>query len=350
MGANENSKLHPTNHAKTGDGKDQVETNPAPTKPSVFTIETLSDDGERVGPEKNGRYNPAHPDARRLGFSIDPTDTEPTVQQMELLHGLADYEHAIRELYLECKKPDPATFKSKFVELFGLSQLILEGHVKEKATADGKKEKDRGKTLPPDAAKKEIEALTQALIDDAAPIVKNRHLGDLAAAASRYIPILLAAFVGLRLLAPTDSANAFWKLLPVQSAPTGFAITLWDLLSIDAITASNFMLLWVGAFVGVCLSYAIRTHQFTLNDLTRTDADYFSPGNRLLLAGAFSTVLAYLAMVGLGDVMIGTASLKSLGSDAMVAVVAGVIFGIFEYKLTATVAARTGGLYPADTK
>ncbi len=132
----------------------------------------------------------------------------------------------------------------------------------------------------------------------------------------------------------------------LRAGSDAFGTTLSDQFSIQPLTASNFMLLWVGVFFGVCLSYAVRTQQFTLSDLTRPSADYFSPRNRLLLAGAFVMLLAYLSMVGLGDIKIGELSLQAIASNPMVALTAGAILGLFEYKLTGVVAGRTGALLP----
>lgn len=249
---------------------------------------------------------------------------------MALCRGLADYEHAIREIYLEGPEPNDSKFKDRFIAVFGLSQLILEGHVTEIET-DGKREKHVGKSLPLEVAKKEIELLHQDLIDDEAFRVKNKNLATLTYEALKLSPFFLVAYVVLRMLVPTEAM-------------------LWDQLAIQPLTASNFMLLWVGVFLGVCLSYAIRTQQFTLTDLTRPSADYFSPRNRLLLAGALVTLLAYLSMVGLGDIKIGEISLQGIASNPMVALTAGAILGLFEYKLTGLVAGRAAALLPADKK
>lgn len=305
-------------------------------KASVFTIELLSETGDPIQPADSGCYRPEHPQARRLSISINPTDTEPTEEQMELCRGLTDYEHAIREIYLDGAQgaqPDVSKFKEKFVAVFGLSQLILEGHVTEPIGVDGKKKKHAGKTLPLNVAKKEIALLHQDLIDDEAPRVKNNNFLSLQREAMKLAVFFVLAYVVLRMLVPTEVGT-----------------TLSHQFSIQPLTASNFMLLWIGAFVGVCLSYAVRTQKFTLTDLTRPSADYFWPQNRLLLAGAFATVLAYLAMVGLGEVTIGEISLKGIASNPMVALTAGAIMGLFEYKLTGLVAGRAGALLPGDTK
>lgn len=335
MGANESHALHLTKHPKHVDVEKTGETKTQELKGSAFEIQIFDEADNDIKPDKTtGCYDPARKEARRLVFSITPNDTDPTAQQMEFCRSLEAYQHAIRELYLEPKKPrkpDERMFKAKFVELFYLSQLILEGHVTV-GTEDGKPKKKVGKTLAPDVAKKEIELLYEALIDDEAPNVKNQQFKSLRDEALKLLPIFLVAYAVLRLLVPTK-----------------FGASLWDQFAIQPLTASNFMLLWVGVFVGVCLSYAIRTQQFTLTDLTRPSADYFSPRNRLLLAGALVTVLAYLSMVGLGDIKIGELSLQGIASNPMVALTAGAIMGLFEYKLTGLVAGRAGALLPADT-
>lgn len=335
MGANESHALALTKHPKQGDVEKKDETKTQELKASAFEIQIFDEAGNDIKPDKTGCYDPARKAARRLVFSVTPNDTDPTAQQMEFCRSLEAYQHAIREIYLEPKKPrkpNELTFKEKFVELFYLSQLILEGHVTV-VTEHGKQKKKAGRTLAPDVAKKEIELLYQALIDDEAPYVKNQQFKSLRDEALKLLPFFLVAYAVLRLLDPTK-----------------FGAMLWEQFEIQAFTASNFMLLWVGVFVGVCLSYAIRTQQFTLTDLTRPSADYFSPRNRLLLAGALVTVLAYLSMVGLGDIKIGELSLQGIASNPMVALTAGAIMGLFEYKLTGLVAGRAGALLPADTR
>lgn len=333
MGAPASNALLLTNDPKHVDVSKTDDTKSPRVKASAFEIQIFDEADNDIKPdETNGCYDPARKEARCLVFSIAPTDTEPTAEQMEFCRSLEDYQHAIREIYLEAERPDERKFKAKFVELFYLSQLILEGHVTV-VTMDGKQQKKVGKTLAPEVAKKEIELLNQALIDDEAPNVKNKQLKSLVGEALNLLPFFLVAYVVFRMLVPTQTG-----------------IGLWDQFSIRPLTASNFMLLWVGAFVGVCLSYAIRTQQFTLTDLTRPSADYFSPRNRLLLAGAFVMLLAYLSMVGLGDIKIGELSLQGIASDPMVALTAGAILGLFEYKLTGVVAGRTGALFPADKK
>jgi hypothetical protein len=121
-------------------------------------------------------------------------------------------------------------------------------------------------------------------------------------------------------------------------------------LGIEASTAANFMLLWVGTFVGVCLSYAIRTHVFTLSDLTRANSDYLAPEIRLLLTGSFATLLALAAFAGFADLTIGSVHAKDIASKPMLAFVVGAIIGISEQKLSGTVEAKLGSLFPGSSK
>ncbi len=155
-------------------GSEQEQAKAQQQKVSVFTIKLLDEAAAPIPPAASGCYKPEHPQARRLLFSIAPTDAEPTAEQMELCRGLADYEHAIREIYLEGAERNEAKFKDRFIGVFGLSQLILEGHVTE-IDFNGKKQKNVGKTLPLEVAKKEIELLHQDLIDDEAPRREEQH-------------------------------------------------------------------------------------------------------------------------------------------------------------------------------
>ena len=196
---------------------------------------------------------------------------------------------------------------------------------------DGKKE--IGNRLSDDAAKAEVAAIANDLIDDEAPRIKNGHLRELARCAVKLTIPFLASYVVLTL----------------------FAKELTDLLlklNIVPVVAANFMLLWVGTFVGVCLSYAIRTHVFSLADLTRTDKDYLAPQIRLILAGGFAMVIALLCIVGLGDIEFGTVKLSNLGMKPvpMLAFVLGAVLGISEQKLSGTIEKRVGDLFGGVTK
>ena len=97
--------------------------------------------------------------------------------------------------------------------------------------------------------------------------------------------------------------------------------------------------------ISVCLSHAFRTTTFSLADLTRTDSDHLSPQLRLLITGTLAVILVLMAVLGLGDVTIGNASIAKAAALPMLAFVVGAILGIGEQKLSGTVGTRAGELF-----
>jgi hypothetical protein len=108
---------------------------------------------------------------------------------------------------------------------------------------------------------------------------------------------------------------------------------LLQLLGVDGNVLANFMLLWIGCFIGVCLSYAFRTVAPTLADLITPDDDYLRPRIRLLFAATLTMLLALLSLVGLVDIQIGTYTLSQVASNATLAFVVGAICGFSELAL-----------------
>jgi type IV secretory pathway VirB2 component (pilin) len=140
-------------------------------------------------------------------------------------------------------------------------------------------------------------------------------------------------------------------LMHFASTKDAWFIEYLGRLRIDAEIAADFMLLWVGTFVGVCLlSYAIRTHEVTVAALTRTDEDHLMPQIRLVLTGALATLLAVIAMIDLGDVAIGSAKLSQIVTKATLAFLLGAMFGISEQKLSKTVLKRVDNIIGGATK
>jgi hypothetical protein len=254
----------------------------------------------------------------------------PTTVDMESKRDLERIEHAIGVLYPDGDDGSELKFRPYFVRLFYLSQLILEGDVdKDK---DGNKLPK--KRLSPDAAKAEIAALGGDLIDDEAPRVKNRRLHALLKSAGALCAFFLAAYFVLSLSAENSALVYFLKTL-----------------KIEADVAPNYMLLWVGAFLGVCLSYAIRTHTFTVIDLTRDQTDdYLAPQYRLLLTGTFAMLLAMIAVVGLGEVEFGAIKLSAIATNPELALGIGVILGSSEKTLSGRVKKHAGSLFAEKGK
>lgn len=294
-----------------------------------FTIGVTDADGNSLP-----AGDPCTKEARGIDFDVHIVkDGEPSAADMEFYRDLTKIEHALVTLYPAGDTEAETRFRPQFVRLFHLARLVLEGDVNK--APDGTI--TVGKRLSPDAAKAEIAALAADIIEDEAPRIKNTHLRQLAAwAGALALPFVLAYAV--LLLWGQAGGSAPWLAGALAR------------LKIEAVPAANFMLLWVGCFVGVCLSYTIRTHSFSLTDLTRTDADYLAPAARLLMTGAFAMLLALFAVVGLGEVAFGASKLSDIATQPMLAFVVGAVLGISEQKLSGTVEKRAGDLFGGATK
>ncbi len=305
----------------------------APSRNHPFRIGVADREGKEIGPDSNGFSDPSDRQARNLVFDIDLSLSEngPTTTEMALYCELGKLEHTLNELYPASDPASEAKFRPHFVRLFYLSQLVLEGD----PTRDSNGRKKSGNRLSVDAAKAEIASIGEDLINDEAPRIKNGHLRELAKQAGKFLVPFLLAYVVLTLFASSKNSEFLAYLTRLH---------------IDAGVAANFMLLWVGTLVGVCLSYALRTHEVSVSDLTRTDDDHLSPEIRLLLTGALATLLMLIALIGLGDVTIGGYSISNIDHNPTLAVVLGAIFGISEQKLSKTVLKRVENLFGGATK
>lgn len=301
-----------------------AETAAAPSTRSAFTLRVADAKGHTIDPGAQVLYDPCAKEACELVFDVCITpESSPDANDLVLYHRLEKIGHALRELYLTGSTPREDKFRPHFVRLFYLAQLALEGDV----SLGTDKKKQVGGRLSPEAARLEIDALEADLIEDEAPRLKNARLTHLASSAVGLAIAFLVAYVLLRSL----PAN-------------GPVVALLGELGVQRDVAANFMLLWVGTFVGVCLSYAIRTHAFGIAELTCDNPDFLQPNVRLLLTGTFAALLALVALAGLGDVEIGTLKLSDAGLSPMNAFVIGAVLGLSEKKLMGTVQARLGGL------
>ncbi|HSN28086.1 MAG TPA: hypothetical protein VLT45_17480 [Kofleriaceae bacterium] len=316
----------------SGDGKSVRSLAPAPDKPDAascvaFEIKVADAQGREIG------TNPSKREARQLIFRVHP-EAKPTAEDFGFYRDLEEIRHALDAVYPESDAATESKFRPYFVRVFYLAKLILEGHTHDgKLVAEPGKQEGTKPRLDTATARAEIDRVRTELVDDEASRLKNAHLRELGLWTARFSFIAVLAYVVLRLFATTPNRT-------VQS--------LLDRLLVDAHYAAAFMILWVGTFVGVCLSYAIRTPTFTLRDLTQSDEDYLAPQARLLLAGAFATVLALVAVIGLGDVSIGTFAISKLGADPMIAFITGAVCGIGEQKLSSEVGSRVRGVFERD--
>jgi hypothetical protein len=177
----------------------------------------------------------------------------------------------------------------------------------------------------------EVERIEKDLIADAGPAVKNRYLSNLAATAAA----LSLPFIAVYMVVSLSPSHALAEHL--------------DKLQIVPGVMGNFMLLWVGCFIGVCLSYALRTTNPTLADLTTPAKDFLRPASRLMFAGTLTMLLALFAILSIIDLKIGGLALSDIRSNAMLAFVVGAICGISELALPDTVGKRATAIVASAT-
>lgn len=335
------SELPPTGtpeaRAAKGDSKETPQTaaqspDTPPAPRSAFTLLVADKNGRGLPPDPgpNDVPDPSDPNACELVFDIAiETGSSPDTTDLALYRQLEKIGHALRELYLTPQPPQEDKFRPYFVRLFYVAQLALEGDV----SLDADKKKKVGGRLSTEAARAEIAALEKDLIEDEAPRLKNTRLAKLASSALSLSVVFLTGYVLLMLL-----------------PKSGDVVRLLGSLGVERNVLSYFMLLWVGCFVGVCLSYAMRTHDFGIAELTCDNPDFLAPHVRLLLTGTFAAVLAMVAIAGLGDVELGSLKLSDIKTDPTKAFLLGAILGLGEQKLMGTVQARLGGFFPGQAE
>jgi|KBSMisStandDraft_5_1062788.scaffolds.fasta_scaffold117916_4 hypothetical protein len=251
---------------------------------------------------------PTADDAVSLSFQIDGTVTSPPQDQLELKRDIERTLDALTRLYL--KDGQKAKFRPYYVQLAALAVLGL-----------------AGPNASPEIARKALDSLTGQLIDDEGARIKNGHIRRLGALAALFSVPCLVAYVILRAIDPAGHVGDFLLSLGV-----------------DATALSSFMLLWVGCFLGVVLSYGVRTTTMTLSDLVNVDADRLLPGIRLLFAGAFTAVLGILLVLGVVEIKVGSLSSHDLVHSPMVAFLIGTLCGVSELTLPGAVAKKASDL------
>lgn len=269
-----------------------------PRKPlGAFRIWTVDDNGNWVSTPKKADEkvapDPAADAAVEIYFS--PTG-HPTDDQSRLYDDVTSVLDVVRRLYLDTgSRPNKAKFRAYYVRIFRLAQVGLEG------------------TDPsPKQAKGALEALKGSLLDDEGLNVKTRNLSALGETA---------------LMLSLPLASVYFVLLVVGH---GELERLLASLQISRVAMANVMLLWIGCFVGVCLSYGVRTSTLTLADLVNPGPDRLSPGMRLLFIGALTMFFGMLFMKKIVEVKIGGYSTSDIGTDPAMAFIVGTLFGLGE--------------------
>jgi hypothetical protein len=258
--------------------------------------------------------NPSDENAVDIYFGVSSgTAQPPPKDQSDLQADIAKVLRAVQLTYRRAKSTErsKAQFRIYYMRLFRLAQLGLEGS-----------------SAAPDVASGALKAVTADLIDDEAGRVKNGHLMRLGSAAAVLAIPFLILYLVLRNTLPQSTFGLFIASLGIQP-----------------VVMANFMLLWVGCFVGVWLSYGIRTSVFTLPDLTVTDSDRLVPAIRLLFAGTLSMILGIGFILGLVEIKLGANSVTDFSTKPMLAFLVGAFCGVSELLLPTAVAKRASDLF-----
>jgi hypothetical protein len=258
----------------------------------------------------NGNYGPpplppGDPKSVSLFYETNTTIQSPPQDQLNLKRDLDRALHAITRLFITTRQQE-SKFRPYYVQILNLARLGLVGP-----------------NASPEVARPALASMTSELIDSEGPAVKNGHMKRLAATAVGLAVPCLILYTGLRL-----------------GARNPWIVDVLRPLSIDARQLSSFMMLWVGCFTGVVLSYGSRTTTMTLEDLIILDADFLLPVTRHLFAGTLTMVLGILLCLGVFEVKVAGMSSKQLIADPMIAYLIGALSGMSELLLPGAVAKR----------
>jgi hypothetical protein len=255
--------------------------------------------------------DPSRPEAFDIYFGVKQSIKDPPPKdQVDLQDKVQRILRTVQLLYsgTDAKSErNQIQFRSYYVRLYRLAQLGLEGAI-----------------VSPDIATAALATATSDLIDDEAVNVKRTHLRILGCNAAIASAGCLLLYVLLRL------TSSYWTTINRFLASMGIQSSL----------LANFMLLLMGCFLGVWLSYGIRTTTFTLNDLTVTDSDRLTPVIRLIFAGSLTVILGIVFTIPLVEITIGKMPVTNIATYPMLAFVVGCFCGVSELALPSAVSKR----------
>ena len=262
-----------------------------------------------VGDKPTTPPDPFDAAAVNIYFGIGSDAPQPIPKaQTDVKDGVEAVLRALQQLYLgnSASSDDRQKFRSYYVRLFSLAQLGCEGD-----------------NAQPEIAVAALGVVTSDLIGDEAGKVKSQHLKRLGRLGLTFSVPFLILYVLLRAAGRgLLFANGF------------------DTLGIQPLVLANFMLLWVGCFLGVWLSYLIRTQKFTLADLTQTDDDALQPAVRLIFAGCLTMMLGIILVYPFLEISIGDIPVTRIGDAPMMAFLVGTFCGVSELALPALIGKR----------
>lgn len=272
----------------------------------------LTRDGSGKPPPADEAPDPNQKDAVEIGFGLRPSADMPPRKQLELQTAVDKVLRVIQRIYADPARGRSAAFRMYYVRLFNVARIGLEGM-----------------TPSPELAQLELAKITADLLDDEGGNFKNAHMRTLGKYAARYslLPLLVYALVSL------FPGNALRDMLAA--------------LRVDTDWLASFCMLWVGCFNGVWLSYGIRKTRITLSDMLVGDEDRMQPQIRLLFAASLASAIGLTFALGIVDVELGPMALSDITSSPALAFLVGLLLGVSELALPASVGNRASSLAAA---
>lgn len=290
-------------------------TEPAEAAPSTsvqkgaYWVWVTNASGQPIGlptkDNKDAQPDPGRADAVDIFFGVLASPDPPPKDQFELQINIDKVLRTCQRLYLRKKPEQLAKFRSYFTRLFRIAQLGLQGQ-----------------NPAPLVAAFELNSITSDLLDDEAAAIKTGYMVTLGRYALMYSIPMLSLYALLRLL------------------PESVLVSALTALHVNVELFACFLLLWVGCFLGVWLSYGIRKSKFSLVDLTTGDDDRLAPHIRLLFAGMLTMLIGILFALGLVQLSIGSVSVTDITQSPMLAFIVGAFCGISELALPASLGKR----------
>lgn len=257
--------------------------------------------------------NATDPKARTLSFEIDPKLVDAPKDQMTLKGSVELALTAIRRLYPGAE--NEPTFRRYFVQIAGAAQVGL-----------------AGMSAHPDVATQALSSTVADLIDTEGARIKNGHLRDLAQSAWTLSWPLLTVYLIARGVVGVDPKSLVYQ---------------WLLgLDVHPLAVSCFMVMLVGCFLGVVLSYAARTTVMGLTDIVSPDTDQLRPVVRLAVSGGWTVLVGYLLSLEIVVLKFGPASSQEFVDKPMLAFLIGAICGLTNLTLPGSVMKKVSDLLP----
>jgi hypothetical protein len=253
--------------------------------------------------------NPEDPAVVDIYYVLEDSPELPPKEQVDLQLNIDKLLRAVQRLYMKTTPAQENKFRIYYVRLFRIAQLGLEGD-----------------NAVPEVATGVLAAVTADLIDDEAGFIKNSHLKNLGGFVALYSIVCLSLYATVQLFSRNGEVASLAAM------------------GMDTVMLSMLLILWVGCFIGVWLSYGIRTTSFSLADLTTRDQDRLEPHIRLLFAGLLSMIIGLLCALGFIKVEIGNIEITNIMNNPMQALILGLFCGISELALPSSIGTRAHNL------